>query len=165
MGHISRNFKWFEWSIYLAEREARQRRELLQPVRKETATLADLAKRVYHHDHTVRLEAVRSIGNHEDPQCCEVLVSLLHDEDPAVRQLAMHGLIDHKRAAVRPIMEALTRDFQSSLLRSGAHHVLLTLHEHGHLTHSEAEVIHALEGPAPALRCAAAANDALIAGV
>jgi hypothetical protein len=177
------NSKLLDWSIYLHELEARLRHasehsdeasagaengagsmekpcEVLDGVNE--IGLKVLAERLCHPDHQVRLEAAHKISEIDDPQVTEALVRLLQDENHSVRWAAMSGLINQEREAIKPLLEALTRDFNSSTLRQGAHHVLRALHDQGNLTDVETKVFRALEGVAPGVQAAWAANNALI---
>lgn len=170
MGHIRRNFNLLEWAMYLLEQENRGRKERQnsQPAEVEHLegcagiSLEVLVEKARHKDRAVRLNAAKCLGKIGDPAASEVLVGLLQDEDHSVRWAAMNSLILMQREAVRPLLEALTRDFQSARLREGVHHVLGTLNNYGSLTAVEVEVFHALEGSAPGIQAAWAANRVLI---
>ncbi len=173
--------KLLDWSIYLQELELRLRhadahaeqgaaeRAAEKPCEAfdgvNEAMLRALAERLCHPDPTVRLDAARIIGEMGNAQATEALVRLLQDEHQSVRWAAMNSLINLQRDAVRPLLEALTRDFHSATLRQGVHHVLRSLHDQGHLTEVETRVFHALEGAAPGVQAAWAANNALIDGL
>jgi len=111
----------------------------------------------------VRAAAAKAIGQADYPEAIDALVSLLQDEDLAVRWAAMSSLIYYRCKAVRPLMLALTRDFHSINLRHGAHHVLKALHDYGDLNQIEMEVFKALALARPVLHIAKLANSALIA--
>jgi HEAT repeat protein len=127
------------------------------------AVLPVLYQKLSSPDWHVRWEAAKALGEIGDPGAGEMLVALLQDDDTSVRWAAMGSLIDLGRGGLRPALEALTRDFQSTRLREGVHHVLHTLHNRGKLTGVETEVFKALEGTAPGVQAAWAANRALIA--
>jgi HEAT repeat protein len=173
MSHIRRNFNLLEWAIYLAERETLMRRRAAESAEQaanadpETFTPADLAidrlvSKINSPDQRVRHEVARALGEIGDPSAAAALVSMLVDEDHSVRWAAMGSLINMNREAVRPLLEALTRNFQSARLREGVHHVLRALHSQGMLNGVEDQVFHALEGAAPGIQAAWAANNALI---
>jgi HEAT repeat protein len=164
-----------EWAIYLAEREILSRNRAAEG-EAESVLLAygdgytptsalsfsHLILKVDSRNHQVRREAAKALGEIDDPESAKTLVKLLLDEDHSVRWTAMGSLTKLRRTAVKPLMEALTQHFQSARLREGAHHVLRTLHNYGILTKRELEVYHALEGAAPGIQAAWAANNALI---
>lgn len=188
MATKSHNNKFLEWSIYLHELETRlfgesQQAAAAAPVLPAVADasqlpadgmdeLSLLASRLHDPDPKVRLEIARRLGESGDAAgvksadaaltATEALVQLLQDESHAVRWAAMNGLIQLEREAVRPLLEALTQDFQSANLRQGAHHVFRALHDQGALNGCETQVFRALEGAAPAVQAAWAANNALI---
>ncbi len=147
----------------LADLDARRRHEAREElVSLGVVVLPALYEKLSSADWHVRWEAAKALGEIGDPSAAEMLVRLLQDDDTSVRWAAMGSLIDLGRGSLRPVLEALTRDFQSSRLREGAHHVLHTLHNRGKLTGVEAEVFRALEGAAPSVQAAWAANKALI---
>ena len=176
MATKSHNNKFLEWSIYLRELETRlfgesqpaQPAPALSAVEIETGQpdgadeLSLLSSRLHDSDPKVRLEIARRLGEAGDAAGTGALVQLLQDESHAVRWAAMNGLIQLDREAVRPLLEALTQDFQSANLRQGVHHVFRALHDQGALNGPETQVFHALEGAAPAVQAAWAANNALI---
>jgi hypothetical protein len=115
-----------------------------------------------------RVDAVRQLiaagktnGSDASAGHAEQLARLLLDDEHAVRITAAHGLIGLKAHAVRPVIETLARDAQSAQLRSAVHHVLLALYEQGCLSGAETHVLHALEGPDPAINVARAIPAAL----
>jgi HEAT repeat protein len=126
------------------------------------AVLPVLFEKLSSPDWHVRWEAAKALGEIGDPGAAEMLVAQLQDDDTSVRWAAMGSLINLGRSSLRPLLEALTRDFHSSRLREGAHHVLHTLFNRGKLTGVETEVFRALEGAAPSVQAAWAANKVLI---
>jgi HEAT repeat protein len=131
-------------------------------VRQGEAALPVLLEKLSHNDWHVRWEAVKALGEIGTKEVVEPLIKMLEDDDTGVRWAAMRGLIHRKREAVRPVMVALTRGFDSARFREGAHHVLHALHDQGLLLPQEDEVFRALEGITPGIRVAEAANRVLI---
>jgi hypothetical protein len=173
MSHIRRNFNLLEWAIYLAERESLLRHRATESEERDPslepgalsaleANLSNLLHKLSSKDQRVRRQVAKELGEVDHPDAAKALVRLLQDEDHTVRWTAMGSLTNLRRSAMRPLMEALTQNFQSARLREGAHHVLRTLHDYGSLTVEELEVYHALEGTAPGIQAAWAANNALI---
>lgn len=175
MSRIRRNFNLLEWAIYLAERETLLRNRAAEgPASSVVLDCGDantptaaldlpcLILKLDSPDHRVRREVAKALGEIDDHEAAKALVHLLLDEDHSVRWTAMGSLANLRRTAVKPLLEALTQNFQSARLREGAHHVLRTLHDHGILTGGELAVFHALEGAAPGIQAAWAANNALI---
>ncbi len=148
----------------LSDRDPRCRHEAReQLVSMGVSVLPVLYGKLSSPDWHVRWEAAKALGEIGDPAAAEMLVRMLQDNDTSVRWAAMGSLIDLGRGALRPALEALTRDFQSARVREGVHHVLHTLHNRGKLTGVETEVFKALEGAAPGVQAAWAANKALMA--
>ena len=153
-----------ELTARLSDLDARCRHEAREKlVSMGVAVLPVLYEKLSSPDWHVRWEAAKALGQIGDPSAAEALVGLLQDDDTSVRWAAMGSLINLGRGSLRSVLEALTRDFHSSRLREGVHHILHTLHNRGKLTGVEAEVFHALEGAAPGVEAAWAANKALIA--
>jgi HEAT repeat protein len=153
-----------ELCAHLSDLDPRSRHDAReQLVSLGVAVLPVLYQELSSPDWHVRWEAAKALGEIGDPDAGGMLVALLQDDDTSVRWAAMSSLIDLGRGSLRPVLEALTRDFQSSRLREGVHHVLHTLYNRGKLTGVEAEVFKALEGAAPGVQAAWAANKALIA--
>ncbi len=151
------------WCARLADRDARRRHEARRElVSMGTAALPVLAKKLSAHDWHVRWEVAKALGEIGDPASAGLLVELIQDDDIGVRWAAMGSLIQLGRGSLRPLLESLTRNFQSARLREGAHHVLHTLLSQGILTESEKEVFYALEGAAPGIQAAWAANRAFM---
>jgi HEAT repeat protein len=109
----------------------------------------------------VRWEAAKALGLIHDPSSASPLVERLMDDDIGVRWTAMVALINLKKAALVPLLNALVEHFDSARLREGAHHVLNELHFKGLLTESQTEVLHSLEAVDPEVECAWAAERAL----
>ncbi len=93
----------------------------------------------------------------------EALVKKIQDCDLSVRWAAMNLLINAGRKGLRPLLEALTQDFNSFCLRQSARHILQSLNQRGDLTGSEVEVLRLLEKRTPPALIARTANDALLA--
>jgi HEAT repeat protein len=147
----------------LADLDPRRRHEAREElVSLGAAVLPALYEKLSSPDWHVRWEAAKALGEIGDPTASDMLVRLLQDDDTSVRWAAMSSLIELGRGSMRPVLEALTRDFHSSRLREGAHHVLHTLHNRGKLTAIEADVFRALESAAPGVQAAWAANKVLI---
>jgi HEAT repeat protein len=175
MSRIRRNFNLLEWAIYLAEQETLMRKRAAETARQtdqpvpedEPSSSSDspltlLISRLHSPDKRIRWDVAKALGDVGDPAAAEALVQMLLDEDHSVRWAAIGSLNNMHRSAVRPLLVSLTQNFQSPRLREGAHHVLRTLHHRGSLNNLETEVLHALEGTAPGIQAAWAANNALI---
>ena len=108
-----------------------------------------------------RWEAIEALGRIGNPDAADVLVGALRDEDTGVRWAASNALIGLDRAAVKPLLISLTKDFDSVWLREGAHHVLHVLKDRGRLLPKEVKVFEALEGIEPFVEVPWAAEAAL----
>jgi HEAT repeat protein len=147
----------------LSDWDAKCRHEAREElIRHGEAALPVLLEKLSHRDWHVRWEAVKALGEIGTQDVIEPLMGMLEDDDTGVRWAAMRGLIHLKREAVRPVLLALTRRFDSARFRQGAHHILHALHDQGFLLPVEEDVFRALEGMSPGIRAAEAANRVLI---
>ncbi len=162
-----------DWAIYLHELENRlfsgaslQANELKpgQPPIEETQLQSLLAKTQHSHWVT-REQAAKDLAGISHPDACQALIQLLKDERHSVCWAAMNSLVSLRRAAVRPLLEELTRDFQSACFLKAARHVLNELNRYGQLTGQEIRVLNSLNNQQKGLVVAQIANEALIAGV
>jgi hypothetical protein len=106
---------------------------------------------------------VKALARLRDPSKASLLVQFLHDEHLSVQWAAAAGLNHLHRAAIRPLLEELTRGFQSTSLRQASHHVLHELYMNGDLTDQEIEIYRILEESSCGIPAAQAANLALLA--
>jgi HEAT repeat protein len=98
----------------------------------------------------VRWEAAKALTEIADARGASGLVGTLEDHNFGVRWLAAEGLIAIRRAALPPLVEALTKHSDSAWLREGAHHVLHDLaYKDPEVKDFVAPVITALEGIEP----------------
>ena len=110
-----------------------------------------------------RWEAAKALGAICSPQAAPALVDALVDESTKVRWLAAEALIALERAALQPLLKALTVDFDSIWLRNGAHHVLHGLERSGQLRAAEVELLDALRDIEPESTVPFLAQSALAA--
>lgn len=96
-----------------------------------------------------RWEIVKTLNEIHAPSSAPVLVKALEDDNDGIRWLAAEGLSKIGRAALRPLMQALTRRADSIWLREGAHHVLHDMQKEELLHEQELKVYHALYDGAP----------------
>jgi HEAT repeat protein len=121
-----------------------------------------MLEEVVRHNESVlaRKEAVKALGEIQDPLAVPILVSALEDHSYDVRWDAAVGLIEHCEDSLIPLFEALKTDFGSPVLREGAHHVLRVLRKK--MANQQVEDVYAaLESSAPAVRLPWAVNRAL----
>lgn len=81
------------------------------------------------HNHQARWEAVKALGEAQDPTAIDGLLQGLTDEHFDVRWLAAEGLVALGTQAVKPLLRTLSgmQEIESGFLRDGAHHVLNAL--------------------------------------
>ena len=108
-----------------------------------------------------RWEIARAFGEIGDPTGANALVGLLEDESLGVRWAASESLVQLGRASIRPLLEALTKRFDSVWLRNGAHHVFHVLNQRRQLNEDEKKVFDALESVVPEVKVPWAAEVAL----
>lgn len=96
-----------------------------------------------------RWQAVEALAEIRDPTAAEELVHALKDEDLGVRWAASRALIALDRAALPALLRALMVDFASPRLRQGAHHILHTLKQTGHLRQEEVRLFNMLHDTFP----------------
>jgi HEAT repeat protein len=108
-----------------------------------------------------RWEAIEALGRIGDPVAAPALVEALRDEDMDIRWAASNSLIEMDRAAIKPLLEALTKELDSVWLREGAHHILHVFKDQGRLLPKEYKVFEALEGAEPQVEVPWAAEAAL----
>ena len=75
----------------------------------------------------VRWEAAKALIKIKDPLAADALTDTLMDEDYEVRWLAAEALIALGRDAIEPVLRKLLGHYDSTFLRTGAHHVLENL--------------------------------------
>jgi HEAT repeat protein len=159
-----------DWAIYLRELELRifgganlqvneGKRDQLSV---EEANFQSLLEKTQHHSSHIRRQAARELGVSSHPKASKALIDLLKDGNHDVSWAATHSLISLRRGAVRPLLEELTRDFQSSCFRKAAHHIFRELNRLGDLNEHEAHVLHSLSHDDKGLTIAQRANKALI---
>jgi HEAT repeat protein len=110
---------------------------------------------------TARWEAIEALEKIRDPSAADVLIDALRDDSSNIRWAASNALAELDRAGLKPLLEALTRDFGSASFREVAHHILHVLNDRGRLLPKEVDVFRSLEGPEPAIQAPWAAEAAL----
>lgn len=99
-----------------------------------------------------RWEAIETLERLKDPEAAQALVEALSDEEKGTRWAASNALIELDRAAIRPLLLALTKNFDSVQFREVAHHILHVLKDRGRLLPKEIKVYKALKGIEPAAK-------------
>jgi len=108
-----------------------------------------------------RWEAIEALVTIGDPDAADILVDTLRDEDVGIRWAAANALIKLNRAAVEPLLKALTKYFDSIWLREAAHHILHALKDRGLLYPEEIKVFEATRGIEPLVEIPWTAQAAL----
>ncbi len=161
-----------DWFIYREEQEKRihhpaehNRFDSIrqEPVGTGSQSIDGLIEMLCDNHERVRQEAARALEQVDEGIVMTALVKKTQDCNLSVRWAAMNILINVGRRGLRPLLEALTQDFNSYCLRQSARRILQTLHSRGDLNAAELEVLRALEKRTPAAQIASVANQALIA--
>lgn len=130
------------------DKECKQARNLLVEIgHRAVPTLVNALRN--NSNENIRWEVVEALAQIADPAAAPALVQALMDDSQDVRGAAARALIILDRAAITPLLEALTKQFNSVWLRNGAHHILHVLKQRGRLSKGELRVFEALEDIAP----------------
>ena len=108
-----------------------------------------------------RLEAAKILGEIRDPSAANALVDALVDESINVHWAASEALIKYGRGAILPLLECITRHFDSIRFRQGAYHILHVLERSHQLDPHAQEVLNALRDIEPSVNAPWAAERAL----
>ncbi|NWG02848.1 MAG: DUF302 domain-containing protein [Syntrophaceae bacterium] len=135
-----------------------QSRESL--VRTGNRAVPQLIETLKHPQHWVRWEAAKALGEIGDPNAAPALTEVLEDDEFDVRWLAAVGLIGMNIKGLKPLLQALMKRGDSTLLREGAHHVIHDLAK-GELRKYLVPLKVALEDIEPAVEVPQAAYNAL----
>jgi HEAT repeat protein len=108
-----------------------------------------------------RWEAAKILGEICDESAAEALVEALLDESINVHWVATEALINYGRDAILPVLEGITRHFDSMRFRQGAYHVLHVLESSHQLDPEVQEVLNALRDVEPSVSAPWAAERAI----
>jgi len=108
-----------------------------------------------------RLEAVKILGEIRDSSALEALVEALLDESINVHWAATEALIKYGEDAILPVLEGITRHFDSMRFRQGAYHILHTFEQFHRLDSEIQEVLDALRDVEPSVSAPWAAERAI----
>lgn len=125
------------------------------------AAVPELIKTLASADTSLRWQIIKVLECIQDPKSAPILVEQLKDDDAGVRWAASDALIAMRKASLAPLFKALMRDYDSSWLRRGAHHILHVMKDAGRLNSSEIKVFEALEDIEPTSAVPWAAEKAL----
>jgi len=112
----------------------------------------------------VRWEAAKALTDIADPSAAERLVTALGDHKSDVRWVVGEALVALGRAAVKPLLEALTKSDLPEGMYPAAHHVLHDLAKRGDLAPALEPVLQAFNKTAPEVTVPLAAAEALERG-
>jgi hypothetical protein len=108
-----------------------------------------------------RWEAAKILGEIRDPSAANALVDALVDESINVHWAASEALIKYGRVAILPLLEGITRHFESMRFRQGAYHILHVMERSHQLDPHAQEVLNALRDIEPSVNAPWAAERAL----
>jgi len=108
-----------------------------------------------------RWEAAKILGDIRDPSAAKALVEALVDESINVHWAASEALINYGREAILPLLEGITRHFDSMRFRQGAYHILNTLERAHQLEPDVQKVLNALRDVGPSVSAPWAAERAI----
>jgi hypothetical protein len=108
-----------------------------------------------------RWEAAKILGEIRDPSAANALVDALVDQSINVHWAASEALIKYGREAILPLLEGITRHFDSMRFRQGAYHVLHVLEHFHQLDPHALEVLTALRDIEPSVNAPWAAERAI----
>ena len=108
-----------------------------------------------------RREAAKILGEIQAELAVDDLVKALLDESIGVSWAASEALIKYGSSAILPVLEGITRHFDSERFRRGAFHILHTLDELHQLGPTAREVLDALHGMGSNVSAAWAAEHAI----
>ena len=108
-----------------------------------------------------RWEAAKILGEICDESAAEALVEALLDESINVHWVATEALINYGRDAILPVLEGITRHFDSMRFRQGAYHILHVLESSQHLDPEVQKVLNALRVVEPSVSAPWAAERAI----
>ena len=109
-----------------------------------------------------RWEAAKILGDiPDDEAAAEALVEALMDNSISVHWVATESLIKHGQSAILPLLEGLTRHFDSMRFRQGAYHILHMLERFHKLDPKVQEVLEALRDIEASVRAPWAAEHAI----
>ena len=121
----------------------------------------DLIRQLKTDKERCRWEAAKILGEIPDPTAAEALVEALLDTSLNVHWAASEALINYGQDAILPLLEGITRHFDSMRFRQGAYHVLHTLERLNQLDPKVLEVLDSLRNVEPSVSAPWAAERAI----
>jgi HEAT repeat protein len=108
-----------------------------------------------------RWEAAKILGEIHDEAAVDALVEALLDQSISVHWVATEALIKYGQGAILPLLEGITRHFDSMRFRQGAYHILHVFERFHQLDPKVQEVLDALRGIEPSISAPWAAERAI----
>ena len=108
-----------------------------------------------------RWEAAKILGAIPDEAAVNALVEALLDNSISVHWVATESLIQQGQSAILPLLEGITRHFDSMRFRQGAYHILHMLERFHQLDPKVQEVLEALRDVESSVRAPWAAERAI----
>lgn len=108
-----------------------------------------------------RWEAAKILGDIRDESAAEALVEALLDESISVHWVATESLIKYGQKAILPLLEGITRHFDSMRFRQGAYHILHVFEQFQNLEPQVQDVLNALRDIQPSVAAPWAAERAI----
>ena len=108
-----------------------------------------------------RWEAAKILGDISDESAIEPLVEALLDDSISVHWVATEALIGYGQSAIIPLLEGITRHFDSLRFRQGAYHILHVLERFHQLDPKVQAVLDALRDIEPSVSAPWAAERAI----
>jgi HEAT repeat protein len=125
------------------------------------AAVPDLIHQLKTDKEPCRREAAKILGEIQDERAVDDLVEALLDDSIGVGWAASETLIKYGPSAILPLLEGITRHFDSERFRRGSFHVLHTLKDLHGLQPKIQEVLDALHSMEPPASAAWAAEHAI----
>ena len=108
-----------------------------------------------------RWEAAKILGEIREESAANALVEALLDDSISVHWVATESLIKYGQNAILPILEGITRHFDSMRFRQGAYHILHVFERFHQLEPKVQEVLDALRDIEPSVTAPWAAERAI----
>ena len=108
-----------------------------------------------------RWEAAKILGEIHDETAVDALVEALLDDSISVHWVATESLIRYGQGAILPLLEGITRHFDSMRFRQGAYHILHVMENFHQLEPEVQEVLDTLREIEPSVSAPWAAERAI----
>lgn len=126
-----------------------------------TEAVPDLINQLKTDKERCRWEAAKILGEIRDESASDALVEALLDDSISVHWVATEALIKYGRDAILPLLEGITRHFDSMRFRQGAYHILHVFERFHQLDPDVQEVLEALRDIEPSVSAPWAAERAI----